>query len=175
MDALSGLEEGFSQEFKELLGQNPDLYEAIGALNGEEGLELGRLGAQAALAPLLWSTRVGDRWDVTRATEFLGVTRQALYKRLKNGTLLGVRGRGTTWFPTWQFDPTAGIVRAVIAGILAEFRNADAETDPLFIAAWATKANRLLEDLSPAEWVSKGRGDDAVIRAARRAASGLAA
>ncbi len=175
VETLEAFREGFVQEFDELLKENPLLHDAFNQLLADDGIELGRLGARAALAPLLWKARVGESWDVTRTAEFLDVSRQALYKRLKNGSLLGVRGRGTTWFPTWQFDMPTNIVRSVVALVVAQFREADTSIDPLVIAAWATKPSRFLDGQSPAEWISNGRSDEAVLLAARRATAGLRA
>jgi hypothetical protein len=175
MDQISAVEKGFIEELWRLFHGEPALRTEFDHLAEEEALELGRQGARAVLAPLAWSAAVADRWDVRRATEFLGISRQALYKRLRNGSALGVPGRGTTWFPVWQFDSRQQIVRAVTGTIIKVFRGADPAIDPLVIGAWATKDNRLLGGKSPAVWLAEGGGDEAVVRAAQRAAQGLAA
>jgi hypothetical protein len=175
MDQFSAIEKGLIEELSRLFRDDPSLQAELDHLSEDEALELGRQGARAALAPLAWSAAVADRWDVRRATEFLGISRQALYKRLHNGSALGIQGRGTTWFPVWQFDPRQQIVRAVTGSIIKAFRDADPEIDPLVIGAWATKENRYLNGKSPAVWVAEGGGDEAVVRAARHAAQGLAA
>jgi len=175
MDGLSAVEKGFQDEFWRILGEDLSLEVQLLDLNEEQSLELGRQGARATLAPLLWSHAIGDRWDVRRVTEFLGTSRQAIYKRLKLGSALGVQGRGTTWFPTWQFDTTERIVRAVTRSIISAFHDADPTVDPLVIAAWAMKANPSLEGMSPAAWLTEGRQEGAVVLAARRAAKGLSA
>jgi hypothetical protein len=175
MDQFAAVEKGLLEEMSRLSDDEPWLVYELSNMTDEEALELGCQGARAALAPLIWSAAVGDRWDVRRATEFLGISRQALYKRLRNGSALGIPGRGTTWFPVWQFDPRQQIVRAVTGSIVRAFREADAEIDPLVIAAWARNENRLLEGKSPAIWLAEAGSDDAVVLAARRAAQGLAA
>jgi hypothetical protein len=175
MDQISAVEKGFIEELWRLFQDEPALRAELDRLAEDEGLELGRQGARAVVAPLAWSAAVADRWDVRRATEFLGISRQALYKRLRNGSALGVPGRGTTWFPVWQFDYRQRIVRAVTGTIIKVFRSADPAIDPLVIGAWATRENRLLHGKSPAAWLAEGGGDEAVVRAARRAAQGLAA
>lgn len=175
MDQFSAVEKGFIEELWRLFHNEPALRTELDRLLEDEAIELGRQGARAVLAPLAWSAAVADRWDVRRATEFLGISRQALYKRLRNGSALGVPGRGTTWFPVWQFDSRQRIVRAVTGTIIKAFRSADPAIDPLVIGAWATKDNRLLGGKSPAAWLAEGGGDEAVVRAARRAAQGLTA
>lgn len=175
MDQFSAIEKGLVEELWRLVHEQPTLQAELDHLSEDQALELGRQGARAVLAPLAWSAAVADRWDVRRATEFLGVSRQALYKRLRNGSALGIPGRGTTWFPVWQFDPRQRIVRAVTGPIIRAFRAADPEIDPLVIGAWATTENRLLDGKSPAAWMAEGGRDEPVVLAARRAAQGLAA
>ena len=175
MDQFSAIEKGLTEELWRLSRDDPSLEAGLSRLSEEEALELGRQGARAVLAPLAWSAAVGDRWDVRRATEFLGISRQALYKRLHHGSALGIPGRGTTWFPVWQFDPRQQIVRAVTRSVIKAFRAADPGTDPLVIGAWAMRDNRLLGGKAPAAWIAEGGGDEAVVRAARHAAQGLAA
>ncbi len=62
-----------------------------------------------------------------------------------------------------------------MASIIATFRRADPEVDPLVIASWATAKNQHLGGVSPAEVVAKGDKDERVVLAAARAARGLAA
>ncbi|MCA1704730.1 MAG: hypothetical protein LC808_16285, partial [Actinobacteria bacterium] len=107
-DAIAGLHEGFNERIGALLGRHDELLAEIGY---DEARELGSRGADAAVAPLVWSAAVGERWPTTTVIEFLQVTRQALHKRVTNGTVLGLPGRGTTWFPVWQFDLDARAVR----------------------------------------------------------------
>jgi hypothetical protein len=175
MDHYAALEHGFLEESVSLLRQNRDLDRAFGKLDVEDAVALGRQGARSALAPLVWSTAIGDRWDVRQASDFLGITRQGLYKRVRNGSALGVRGQGTTYFPVWQFDPRERIIRAVTGRVIEAFRSADPAVDPLVIAAWAMKPNRRLEDRSPAEWVAENQDPEVVVAAAGHAARPLAA
>jgi hypothetical protein len=170
-DGFAGINEGFSEAFSELAEKAPGLFEA---LEFHEGLELGRQGAFAVFAPLIWKAKIGDRWETTIAAANLGVSRQAIYKRVRNGSLLGVPGRGTTLFPTWQFDERNQI-RLVVGQIIGAFRDAG-EDDPLTIASWATtEQEEDLDGVSPAVWITQNRDSEAVVRAARRAANRLAA
>ena len=147
----------------------------LAALGETELYEWGRRAAQMLAAPFIWDSMVGERWDVRQVTELLDVSRQAVYKRVRTGSLLGLRGPGTTWFPTWQFDPEHRVVRHVVSSIIEAFHKADPDVDPLVIATWATSSNPSLEDKSPAEVVVSGGADQLVARAAGRAARGLAA
>lgn len=168
-DAVAGLHEGFEERLVAILDRHK---EAVSALTYEEARELGARAADAAVAPLVWAATVGERWSTTTVTEFLHVTRQALHKRVVNGTALGVPGRGTTWFPVWQFDLSTHQIRPVVAEILAAFRDELGAVDPLVIASWATTEQPELR-MSPEEWLEAGRDPREVARIARRAASEL--
>src|SRR5438067_3300113 len=114
-DAAAGLQEGFTERLSVLVDRHKG---SLAELDFEEARQLGALGADAAVAPLIWGAAVGERWPTTTVTEFLQVTRQALHKRVVNGTLIGLPGRGATWFPVWQFDLDAHEVRPVVADIV---------------------------------------------------------
>jgi hypothetical protein len=168
---LEAIAEGFRAEMVRHVG----IDERPPNLSAEELFELGRRAARMAIAPLVWSATVGDRWDVPQVTEFLSVTRQAVYKRLRTGSLVGLQGSGTTWFPAWQFDPEHHTVRPVVASLIDAFHRADAGVDPLVIAAWATTKSPFLDGQVPADVVVAGGQDERVVLAATRAARGLAA
>ena len=175
MDKPAAIAEGFNEEFGRLLSAHEKaLDEYFGTLSDPQAFELGRQAARTVFAPFIWGTKVGDRWDVRRSSEFLKMSRQALYKRVRTGTALGVPGQGTTWFPAWQFDTDKHLIRHVVGEIISVFREADEDVDPLVIAAWGTKADESLDDRSPAEWIRQGGDDDRVVTAARHAAAGLA-
>lgn len=141
--------------------------------------ELRRFATQAAeelIARVQWSEAVGDRLDTHQVRSLLGVSRQALSKRQRHGSLLGLPGAQTTWYPSWQFDIPAAAIRPVVREILTQFRETlDASPDPNVVASWANTPQR--EDLhgaTPAEWIRAGKSDEGVIESARRAAAGLA-
>lgn len=146
----------------------------LGKLDAHEATRLGRRAASQALAAVRWSQVVGDRLDTTQVTRLLGVTRQALAKRQRTGSLLGLRGDGTTWYPTWQFDTAETRIRPEVRDLIGAFRDRLDEVDPLVIAAWATTPQD--EDLAgdtPAQWLRAGRDPDQLRRAAERAAARL--
>ena len=146
----------------------------LGKLDDEEAVRLGRRAAAQVLAAARWAQVVGDRLDTTQVTQLLGVTRQALAKRQQTGSLLGLPGDGTTWYPTWQFDIDEGCIRPEVRDVLGAFRDRLDEFDPVVVAAWATTPQD--EDLAgetPAQWLRAGRGQDQLRRAAERAAARL--
>lgn len=136
---------------------------------------IGGSAAESVLASAAWSAAVGERYDTAQVCEMLGVTRQALSKRQRSGTLIGLRGRSTTWFPAWQFDSGSRSVRPVVADVVAAFRDCLDGADPQIIAAWATTAQHDdLDGRTPAAWIAQGRDSQAVVRSAEQAALRLA-
>ena len=146
----------------------------LGKLEDDEAARLGRRAAEQVLAAARWSQVVGDRLDTTQVAQLLGVTRQALAKRQQTGSLLGLPGDGTTWYPTWQLDTDEGRIRPEVRDVLGAFRDRLDDIDPLAVAAWATTPQD--EDLAgdtPAQWLRAGRDADQLRHAAERAASRL--
>jgi hypothetical protein len=136
--------------------------------------DYGLRAARTAVAPLVWARAAGERLDTGQVMELLGVTRQALSKRVRAGSLVGVPGRGTTYFPAWQFT-ASGEVRPEVRHVIGCFSEALERPDPHLIAAWATTPQEEdLAGLSPAHWIEKGGDLDALMHAARRAAGRLA-
>jgi len=173
-DAFQGFVDGFAEMLQEQIDRRKEL---LADLDYDTARRHGRDGAAAAVAPLIWGELVGERWDTTTTAEFLGVSRQALHDRVRRGTLLGVPGRGTTWFPTWEFDLGQRRIRPVVAQILGVFEVALGDRpDPLVIASWVQSPQSALDGLSPLDWMSSpARDDQAVVTAARRSAAKLAA
>ena len=168
-DAITGLHEGFSQRLTTLLDRH---HELLTHVDEDEARQLGAQAADAVIAPLVWASAVGERWETSMVTEFLHVSRQALHKRIVNGSVLGLPGRGTTWFPVWQFDPSVHGVRPVVSEIIAAFRDEVGPVDPFVIASWATTDQSEL-GMTPEEWLAAGKDPAEVARIARRAASDL--
>jgi hypothetical protein len=168
-DTVAAFQEGFADRLAAMLRRHPEVERGVDV---EEARRLGAEGADAALAPLLWSAAIGERWDTQTVTEFLGVTRQALHKRVAAGSVLGLAGRGTTWFPVWQFDVVGHRVRPEVAEIVGAFRDVLAPLDPLVVASWAVSDQPEL-GMAPEEWLAAGKDPAEVVRSARRAAAEL--
>lgn len=147
----------------------------VGKIPFEDAVRLGTLAAEGVLASARWSQVVGDRLDTTAVTQLLGISRQALAKRQASGSVLGLAGDGTTWYPTWQFDADAGTIRPEVRDIIGAFRDRLDDVDPLLIAAWATTPqDGDLGGDAPADWLRAGRNPDRLRVAADRASSRLA-
>lgn len=75
-----------------------------------------------------------DVWTTPQVAEFLGITRQAINRRVRNRKMLGYSGGGTTLFPVWQFDRENGGIRPEVDDFLAQFAEG---IEPRRIAQWA--------------------------------------
>lgn len=91
-------------------------------------------------------------------------------------SLLGLPGRGTTWYPTWQLNIDRKEVRSEVRHIIGAFRDSlGKEADPFLIASWASTAQHEdLGGLSPAEWLAQGNDLEDLRQAAQRTAERLA-
>ena len=121
-----------------------------------------------------WSEIVGDPLSTAQASKLVGLSDEELKERLEDGRLLGIPGKRTVWFPSWQFDREQRCIRPVVKQVTAAFREHLREDDPLLVAAWAT--SRQWEDLdgeTPANWIESGRSPEQVTESAHRAASWL--
>lgn len=159
------------ESFVEALAADAEL---LGKLDDDEAMRLGRRAAGEVLAAARWSQVVGDRLDTSQVAQLLGVSRQALAKRRNTGSLLGLPGDGTTWYPTWQFDIDGARIHPEVRDLIGAFRDRLDDIDPLVIAAWATTPQD--EDLAsetPAQWLRAGRDPDQLRQAAERAAARL--
>ena len=170
MDALSAFEQGFRTELGLLWRRHPELAD----VPVDEAERLGRAGAQSTVAPVLWRAALGEVWDTSQVTELLGVSRQSLAQRVRSGSMLGLRGRGTTLFPSWQFDSTRRAVRPIVASLLAEFRSAEG-VEAWTIASWAMTPQTELRGQTPADLLTKDESAAFdVLAAARHTAARLA-
>lgn len=137
-----------------------------------------RLGSQLAeqlVAQLRWSSRVGDTLTTTEVRSMLALSRQALGSRRRSGSLLGLSDvRGTTRYPSWQFDVESRGVRPQVAMVCRPFRAELPEVREDQIVSWASTPQDDLDERSPAQWIACGEGDDRLVQSATRAALRLA-
>lgn len=173
VDTFAAIEEGLRQE----LTRDKRLWRLVEHVSEEEALELGREAAREVLRPVLLREMLGeDRFDTSAAARLLQVTRQALHKRARAGRLLGVPGRGTTWYPAWQFDLKERKVRPSAQAALGAWGEVlGPAVDPETVLAWANSPQPELSDQTPAEWVQNAGDEQPVVDSARRAARKLAA
>ena len=67
------------------------------------------------------ATRAGQDWATPEVVEFLGISRQAVNKRVQSRTMLGYRAGRSTRFPAWQFDRKTRQVFPEAAELLTAF------------------------------------------------------
>lgn len=171
-DVLGRAIQAFGQALEQYLASDDDL---VDSLSEEDVEDLAEQAADHLLAPLLWSRAVGDKFDTTQVTQVLGITRQAVAKRVAGGSLLGIPGRGTTYFPAWQFDLERRAIKPEVPLIIAAFKESLSPLDPLTVATWATTGqDEDLDGMTPEEWILEGKGQQQLVEAAHRAAKRLA-
>ncbi|MGW0017125.1 TetR/AcrR family transcriptional regulator [Rhodococcus sp. NPDC003382] len=103
-----------------------------------------------------------DVWTTPQVASFLGISRQAINKRVRSRKMLGYAGDGVTLFPVWQFDTENHRIHPEVPELLAAF---DEKIEPAAIALWAiTKVDGF--DLTPAELLLDPDTEDDVLRLA---------
>jgi hypothetical protein len=173
VDAQGRLEQGFALGVSELLDVMPAVGELLDRLSSEQLEQRGRDAARHALASLVWRASAGEVLTTEQARQVLGISRQALHKRVDVGSVLGLPGERTTLYPVWQFSGSE--VRPVTAEIIGAFRERlDGEYDATIVSSWATTPQPDLHDATPEEWLAKDGDTDRLVIAAKRAADALA-
>lgn len=85
-------------------------------------------------------------WTTPQVSHFLGISRQAINRRVKNRTLLGFSGPGVTWFPAWQFDAATEEARPEVAELLAAVPGT---IEAQALARWSVKRCDADDEASP--------------------------
>jgi len=167
-DAMDQLKEGFADGVAEFQ------HDLVINVDPDTARNIGRHAARSILAPLVLAAQLGETWDTTEVTEYLGISRQALAKRLAAGTILGVRGRGTTHYPLWQFTPGLNEVRPEVREIFKIFTAELGTLDAYAVAAWMNTPAEELNGLSPHLWLRAKDDAQPVYDVARQTAGRLA-
>ncbi len=150
----------------------------LAGLEVEDETAAAGLGAEAArflIAQHKWATLVGDTLDTAAVRQLLGLTRQALEARRRNGSLLGLASdRSGTLYPRWQFDSRHKRIRPEIASIVSRFRNEARDVTEATIVSWASAHQADLDGETPADWLVAGKDTQRLLVAATRTAAHLA-
>ncbi|NKW46082.1 TetR family transcriptional regulator [Rhodococcus hoagii] len=116
------------------------------------------------------ATDDGEDWTTPQVVDFLGISRQAVNKRLHGRTMLGYRAGRVTRFPAWQFDLDSAEVRPEAAELLAALGDG---FEPADVARWADAVVPELGS-TPAELLlSKDRKEQALGLADERRRAGF--
>ncbi|MEV6527384.1 hypothetical protein AB0M43_36220 [Longispora sp. NPDC051575] len=159
--------EHFARAMQDLPRAVLEACDTVEALDDDVLRACAREAAKAAVAPIIWGKAVGERFTTAEAVTILNVSRQSLNKKVAQGALLGIPGRGTTYYPRWQFDEAHQRVRPVVRDIVKIFTHGGT-ADPFTIAAWATTPQvNGLGGKTPAKWIVDGGDVRQVIQAAR--------
>lgn len=113
--------------------------------------------AQAALDEALQMARA-DALTREQAARRLGISPQAVSKRIAAGGLIAVsRGRERR-LPAWQFHEDG--VLSGLANVIAAYPGG-----PLSLTTWATRPSADLDDATPAQTLARGGGVERVLAA----------
>lgn len=142
------------------------------ALVGEEPERLGRVLADALAARVEWDRHVGGLVGVDEARRRLGVrSRQAVYQRLRRGTLLGWEETGRLVLPDFQFRAQGGVYPGLVDTMsvvkVARMR-------PKTLASWFQTPQPELDGVTPIEWIVRRRSREVLLRSAQHTAGALA-
>lgn len=174
-DAYSVIEDGLRAGLAEVVDQLGPEQELLDRYGWEGLFEIGKRAAQMITAPILWDQRLGPMMDTAQVCELLGVSRQAVAKKVAAGQLLALPAGRTRRFPTWQFHLGAHTeVRVEVAAILTAFRDTYPDLRPYQVAAWAMTPQPELGGDTPARWLEAARPPESLVTAARRAGAALA-
>ncbi len=123
---------------------------AQSALVAEDPLALARLRGLRARAALLQAE--GGTLGASALAELLGISRQAVDKRRRAGTLLGIlTGRHGYYYPAWQLNGRRGMLPG-----LAEVLQALGDLDPWMQLAFMINGNARLDNEAPLALLRRG-------------------
>ncbi|HZS91993.1 MAG TPA: hypothetical protein VFE42_31475 [Chloroflexota bacterium] len=133
--------------------------EALDILRPDDPLIEARLRGLQARDDILQAE--GGTVDVDTAARLLGISRQAVDRRRRSNTLLGLSvGRRGYRYPLWQFTQSGALPG------LSDVLHQLAEDGPWFAAAWLLRSNSRLEGQRPLDVLRDGN-IEAVMQAAR--------
>ena len=106
---------------------------------------------------------VGPVCSTADLVDWMGISRQAVNKAVKECRIFGVReGNGSWMYPTWQLTSNFQIVN----GLPEVLGRLDGAISTVEIGRWFISAHPELEGLSPAKWLQHGREVRSAVRVA---------
>ncbi|MFJ9521329.1 hypothetical protein ACIRPK_24140 [Kitasatospora sp. NPDC101801] len=154
--------------FMQTLHQEGELLRLTGR-GYEAAFDAGYEAAHHVLAPRVWSKAIGPRFDIQQVCGLLGWSPADLKKAVANRRLLELPGHETAYYPAWQFDAIAQVVRPEVERLLREFEDNEV-FHPHMIAAVMYKPMDELDRQSPAQLLAAGGHNDRVSDAVRAVA-----
>ena len=150
----------------------------IGFPDESDAVAFGRRAFDLAFGSRRRTERHGPTLASADVAELLGISRQALAKRVRAGSVVALPGPHSTAYsyPHWQFDTTRRDVRSGVREIVAVFRDAlDDDYSAETLSIWMTTPNSNLErNRSPTEWLADGGPPSTVVALAEETAARLA-
>lgn len=167
--------------FRAALADQWERYEALRrhSFDGDVLGDIARDAAEIAVGNLFWHLTLGDCLRATEVAEKSGHSESEIVKRVRDGLLVGMEGRYTTFLPRWQFPPGHGPEYGpepskTVREVLAAFRQALGDQfRPETVLSWASTPQPDLGEKEPRERAAVVDYDHDVVRAAQRAARRL--
>lgn len=155
----------------------PLIHKQLGSIAAAD-IDLNSIGAPEELADSMaaalpgshpFDELVGPFYDTSGLRKWLGLSRQRLNQRVKNHQMLAcpLEGGGNV-YPTWQFATNGTVLPGVreLLPILSQ-----GTSDNWQIALWFSAPSERLNELSPKDWLLKGRRIGPVIELATETAA----
>ncbi len=180
MDTIEhGHQDRTVDEFKQELRRHMDDYIDRIAVSAETARALDArdvAGRMIAAVPALqlhpFDQAAGPFYDTAGLQAWLGISRQAIDKRVRAGKLIAAQlDGGTRVYPAWQFTADAHVHPA----LLPTWRILREHADPWTAILWLTAPNPALDRQSAADWLTAGRDPSPAVAAARADAARWAA
>ena len=103
---------------------------------------------------------IGPFYDSSTLSRWLGISRQALHKRVKALTVIAAStADGILAFPAWQFTDEA----TPVPGLLEVWQILRAYADPWTCALWMCAPAEELDGATAVQWLTEGRSVEPVV------------
>lgn len=146
LDAPAATERTGNQQFAALIGARQN------SCVDQKALELASLVKFFEYRKSLLSTSI----PATTVADMLGVARQTVHDRVRNGQLLGILDNNVLKFPEWQFDPQGP--NGVVEGLSEVVASLSCGTFAKI--SWLSAPNAIFAGLRPIDVLKNGRKSD---------------
>lgn len=176
---MTVLEEHESVRRREVVAAFEEGLDGVEHLEIQEAVEelgdaraLGQRAVLLAFTGIPWKRHLGPSFTKMEVAQLLGVTRDAVRKRMKTRRLFALpTGERDYAFPAFQFDDS-GHPYPVLSAVLTVF--ASVQIEPHTLASWFKTPQELLGNETPATWMADYRDPEVLVTAAQRTAARLA-
>jgi hypothetical protein len=133
--------------------------------------EIAERAAEVAAAETAWRRHLDLRTDTVAFARVLGVTKQAVKRKIDNHQLIALRDAGGWCLPLWQLAdgvPNRPLIDAFWIQV------GRGRMSPWTAASWCVGPHPELDGLSPVQWAAQGRDARTLRLVSERDAAGFA-